>query len=115
MFNLITQQRRGTTEEWMSSAVIPRVGEFIIEECSDGTRKIILGDGIHLFKDLPYIDSETVRKLDQLIARYEEHVAYVEGGSPVPDSSIATEVLDARTIDGETYSSFYYRYHTSTS
>ena len=40
MFNFITQNRRGTTQEWEESTVIPRQVEFVIEEFSDGTYKI---------------------------------------------------------------------------
>ena len=51
----IIQHRRGTTNEWTASTVIPEAGEIIIEECDNGTKKIKLGDGKTLFKDLPYV------------------------------------------------------------
>ena len=105
VLNFITQQRRGTTEEWAKSTVIPQAGEFVIEECKNALIRIKLGDGVHLFKDLKYIDDATVSALTDLEARYNAHVAYIEGGSPVPDSTLATEVLDARYIDGTSYAS----------
>ena len=105
MFNFITQQRRGTTEEWAESTIIPRAGEFVIEERKNEPIRIKIGDGVHLFKDLKYIDQETMSALTDLEARYNAHVAYVEGGTPVPDSTLATEVLDARYIDGTNYAS----------
>lgn len=105
MFNFITQQRRGTTEEWSESTVIPKAGEFVIEERKNAPTRIKLGDGVHRFNDLQYIDDATVSALTDLEARYDAHVAYIEGGSPVPDSTLATEVLDARFIDGVSYAS----------
>ena len=105
VLNFITQQRRGTTEEWAKSTVIPQAGEFVIEECKNAPIRIKLGDGVHLFKDLKYIDDATVSALTDLEARYNAHVAYIESGSPVPDSTLATEVLDARYIDGTSYAS----------
>ena len=103
MFNFITQHRRGTTDEWNSSTVVPRVGELVIEERENAPVGIKIGDGIHKFNELSYIDNETVNKLNQLLQRYNQHVAYIESGSTVPDSTLATEVLDARTVDGNTY------------
>lgn len=105
MLNFITQQRRGTTEEWAESTIIPLAGEFVIEERKNEPIRIKIGDGVHLFKDLKYIDQETVNDLTNLEARYNAHVAYIEGGAPVPDSTLATEVLDARYIDGINYAS----------
>jgi chromosome segregation ATPase len=52
----IVQHRRGTTEEWEASLVIPAAGELIIEECSNNSRKCKIGDGIHTFSDLGYVD-----------------------------------------------------------
>ena len=103
MLNFVTQHRRGTTDEWNSSTVVPRAGELVIEERKNSPVGIKIGDGIHKFNELSYIDNETVNKLNDLLQRYNQHVAYIEGGSVVPDSTLATEVLDARTIDGTTY------------
>lgn len=55
MLRSIVQHRRGTTNEWSASKVIPKEGEIVIEELDNGTKKIKLGDGITPFKDLPYI------------------------------------------------------------
>lgn len=103
MLNFITQHRRGTTDEWISSTVVPEAGELVIEERKNSPVGIKIGDGIHKFNELSYIDNETVNKLNELLQRYNQHVAYIESGSPIPDSTIVTEVLDARTVDGNTY------------
>lgn len=105
MLNFITQQRRGTTEEWARSTVIPQAGEFVIEERKNAPIRIKLGDGVHLFKDLQYIDESTVDALTELEARYNAHIAYVEGNDPIPENTLATEVIDARYIDGTNYTS----------
>lgn len=55
MLRSIVQHRRGTTNEWSASKVIPKEGEIVIEELDNGTKKIKLGDGVTPFKDLPYI------------------------------------------------------------
>lgn len=33
MAQFITQNRRGTTDEWKESTIIPADGEIVIEEC----------------------------------------------------------------------------------
>ena len=103
MFNLILQHRRGTTEEWLSSTVVPKCGELLIEELHNAQPRLKIGDGVHLFADLVYIDENTVTELNNLLTRFNQHVAYIESGTTVPDSTLATEILDARTIDGTTY------------
>lgn len=35
MPKIITQHRRGTTEEWLASDIIPDEGELILEETAD--------------------------------------------------------------------------------
>lgn len=55
----IIKHRRGTTEEWLNSLLVPEEGELIIEECSNGTRKCKIGDGRHRFNGLVYIDADT--------------------------------------------------------
>ena len=55
MLKSIVKHRRGTTNEWSATKVVPEEGELVIEELDNGTKKIKLGDGLNLFKDLPYI------------------------------------------------------------
>lgn len=57
MLKSIIQHRRGTTAEWIVSTIIPKDGELVVEECAGGLRKFKFGDGVSLFKDLPYATS----------------------------------------------------------
>ena len=99
VLNFITQQRRGTTEEWAKSTVIPQAGEFVIEECHNAPFRIKIGDGVHTFKDLQYVDETIVTALNDLKTRYEEHVAYVQSEQPPLEGSVEAEVDDAKYID----------------
>ena len=67
---LITQHRRGTAAQWTESGIIPYPGEIVIEECSDGTFKTKIGDGINNFANLPY---------QNLDAELSELKTYVDG------------------------------------
>lgn len=60
----IYQHRRGTTERWLASDVIPLDGEIIIEERADNSIELKIGDGIHTFKHLQYISKEEITKDD---------------------------------------------------
>ena len=67
----IVQHRRGTTEAWKSSAIVPFEGEFIIEECIDGSRRVKVGDGINTFEYLSYVDAATAARVVALEAQAE--------------------------------------------
>ena len=41
-YNII-KHRRGTTQEWLETVLIPEDGELIIEECPDSTRRCKIG------------------------------------------------------------------------
>lgn len=47
---------RDTTSNWENSTYIIPYGELVVEQCVDGGVKIKIGDGNHIFKDLPYVD-----------------------------------------------------------
>lgn len=65
MAQFIYKHRRGTTEKWQAAtSIIPYDGELIIEERTDGTFEIKVGDGVHNFNDLPYISKEEIVKSD---------------------------------------------------
>ena len=61
---MIIMHRRGTTAEWNMADqltkdlqdVLLKNGEFAIEECRDGSRRVKIGDGHTKFCALPYID-----------------------------------------------------------
>lgn len=70
----ILKHRRGTTQEWLETDVIPEDGELIIEECKDGSRKCKLGDGHTKFLMLPYMDDKVridlLKKIDSITANF---------------------------------------------
>ena len=53
----VVQHRRGTSEEWKISTVVPYEGELVIEECEDGTCRCKIGDGKNPFEYLSYADA----------------------------------------------------------
>ena len=58
MAKYITQHRRGDTDQWLASDIIPKDGELIIEKATaDGTYKLKIGDGVNKFASLPYVTS----------------------------------------------------------
>lgn len=67
----IVKHRRGTLEEWQKSGLIPKEGELVIEEFSDGTRRCKIGNGATSFEYLPYIDEriEDKRIKDMLLEK----------------------------------------------
>lgn len=66
----IVQHRTATAKQWEESNIVPYAGELVIEDCQDGTYKTKLGDGINVFKDLPY------QNLDEELS---ELKTYVDG------------------------------------
>ena len=64
MTKFITQQRRGTTEEWIENKdTIIAEGEIVVEECGDYV-KFKVGNGVTTFEKLPYF----TKKIDENIA-----------------------------------------------
>lgn len=59
----ILKHRRGTTQEWLESTLVPEEGEIVIEECFDGICKCKVGDGHSYFSELSYVDEATQIKL----------------------------------------------------
>lgn len=72
---MIVLHRRGTTGEWQQAdilaAQVPDVllkdGEFAIEECEDGSRRVKIGDGHTKFYALPYIDGRAEASAEELV------------------------------------------------
>lgn len=81
MAKFITQHRRGTTADWKNSAVIPAVGEIIIEECSNGQKKFKIGDGVSRFSDLRYVDEEIEAKIDLANQQISQLISLPEGAT----------------------------------
>ena len=66
MAKFIVQHRRGTTEQWMNTDVVPRDGELIIEQTADGKYKLKIGDGENQFASLPYVTSGYAKSITLL-------------------------------------------------
>ena len=47
---------RDTTSHWLQSEYVIPDGEMVVEKCTDGSVRIKIGDGLKIFKDLPYVD-----------------------------------------------------------
>lgn len=98
MVNFITQKRRGTTDEWAESAVIPKQGEIVLEECKDGVVRMKIGNGKSKFSDLPYPDEKIVQQIAVLDKRIDTIVNFEDIASTDP----AAEVTDIRVgYDGK--------------
>ena len=100
MPNMIIKHRRGTTDEWNNSSIIPAEGELVIEETNDGRQKFKLGNGYSLFKDLPYTDEKIAQEVALANARVDNFIAMTE----VDNTDPLYEVQDIRVgYDGITY------------
>ena len=87
MKKLIVQHRRGTLSEWIHYDGIPSDGELLIEEHSDYSR-IKIGDGVHTYEELDYIDGNVQAYMDYLDTRI----------SNLTQSTVADdEIVDIRT------------------
>ena len=57
MADYIVQHRRGITENWAKHPdIIPEDGEIVLERCSDGSTRLRVGDGVHTFAQLSYLE-----------------------------------------------------------
>ena len=93
----IVKHRRGTTQEWLSTKIIPENGELIIEECIDGIRRCKIGDGQNLFTKLPYIDEAVQIKLLKEIDDFKQNVN-TKVASAIKEISTLKET-SARALD----------------
>lgn len=100
MLNFITQNRRGTTDEWQKSTIVPKAGEVVLEECSDGITRVKFGDGRSLFKDLPYPDDKLTHQLQIINNRIDSIVNIEDPANTDP----LYEIVDIRNgYDGVVY------------
>ena len=84
----IYKHRRGTTEQWIETDVIPMDGELIVEKSTaDGTYKLKIGDGVNEFEALPYVTSGYAKSVTLLADAW------------VGDASPYSQVV---TVDGVT-------------
>ena len=95
---IITQQRRGTKEQWELTTEIPREGELVVEK--NTVPKIKVGNGKSTYSELPYITDE----LEASIIEQKTRIDNIAGeGNPL-EGSWEKEVQDIRTIGDKTYS-----------
>ena len=94
---IVIQHRRGTTAMWEEFQTPPADGELVIELCEDGLRRYKFGDGVTLFKDLPYPSHKMEQALAELDSRLNLFVA-----TPMPGvTQVEKEVVDIRVgVDG---------------
>ena len=88
MAKIITQHRRGTSEEWSQNKdLIIADGELVIEECGDHV-KLKVGDGVTTFENLEYITKKVDENIETLITRINNLITLPEG-STMLDAEIA--------------------------
>lgn len=100
MVKFITQHRRGTTKDWENSNIVPQDGEIVLEELSDKTFRVKIGDGVKSFNELPYADASVVSAIQQNDLRIDGIVA----AQGMDLNTVQTEVVDMRTIDDVQFS-----------
>ena len=99
---MITKHRRGTTQEWEETNVIPEDGEIIIEECSDGSRKFKIGNGRNTFTELKYTDEKVIQQITTTNSRIDNLIANYD----IDPENPYNELSDIRVgYDGITYES----------
>lgn len=126
MAKLITKHRRGTTEEWLNSTVIPEDGEIIVETCMAckkekdcidftqhpealtcpncgyhrpgvaGQQKIKIGNGRSTFSELPYLTSDVRTSIEATNARIDNLLNYWQNNENPNDDTLT---LDEEVID----------------
>ena len=54
----IVQMRRGSSTQWINSNIVPLAGELVVEiDDINNLHKLKIGDGIHVYKDLAYLQA----------------------------------------------------------
>lgn len=64
----IVKHRRGTTQEWIEIDLILEAGELAIEECGNGICRCKIGDGVHKFSYLKYVDEYSLEELSRSLS-----------------------------------------------
>jgi hypothetical protein len=67
----ILQNFIGTTDEWESENPLLYDAAWAIEKTPDGKRLLKIGDGVHYWNDLDYVDSGYLKGLDERLASIE--------------------------------------------
>lgn len=85
----IVQHRRGTTAEWAEhSDIIPRNGEIVIEDCSNGRKRIYIGDGVTQFRNLHPLSND-----DFINDKLDAKADISESGTVLSENADYAEIL----------------------
>jgi hypothetical protein len=98
----ITQHRRGTKEQWEAYNMLkPAAGELVIEiDEENKLHKFKIGDGVNVYKDLPYFKS--YNEIQSEFTFDESKFATINGESVVGDKEITIGAGGTIVID-QTY------------
>ncbi len=99
-----------TTAEWESETTVPFKSCPCVEFTADGKTKLKIGDGVNIFKDLPYISDDltaaaiisalTYTPLDSAKVGVAEGVASLDSNGKVPTSQLPSFVDDVVEVNG---------------
>ena len=99
-----------TTAEWESETTVPFKSCPCVEFTADGKTKLKIGDGVNIFKDLPYISDDltaaaiisalTYTPLDSAKVGVAEGVASLDANGKVPTSQLPSFVDDVVEVNG---------------
>ena len=99
-----------TTAEWESENIVPFKSCPCVEFTADGKTKLKIGDGINIFKDLPYISDDltaaaiisalTYTPLDSAKVGVAEGIASLDASGKVPTSQLPSFVDDVVEVNG---------------
>ena len=99
-----------TTAEWESETTVPFKSCPCVEFTADGKTKLKIGDGVNIFKDLPYISDDltaaaiisalTYTPLDSAKVGVAEGVASLDASGKVPTSQLPSFVDDVVEVNG---------------
>lgn len=103
--NTRIKNKISTTAEWQANgSLILYKGEIAIEQLTDGTNKIKIGDGEHTFAELPYFGGDTIDISAFVTASdpgtsVESPVPDTFGGHTIDEFTLKTDIVNSLTSD----------------
>lgn len=103
--NTRIKNKISTTAEWQANgSLILYKGEIAIEQLTDGTNKIKIGDGESTFAELPYFGGDTVDLSAFVTASdpgtsVESPVPDTFGGHTIDEFTLKTDIVNSLTSD----------------
>lgn len=77
MMKYIVQMRRGTSEQWATSDIIPLAGELVVEiDEINNLHKLKIGDGVHVYSELAYLQAGD-EIVTQILSETKPHVVTI--------------------------------------